>query len=299
MTGYRWRVELRPVSGALGVEVRGLELERADDATVDTIRRLVHEHLVVFFPGQALSVAGHQRLGRAFGEITANSYTPFVDDAYPGVTVHRSEDGYVADVWHSDGQPRPAPVKFTIFKMVTAPTRGGDTMWSNQYRLYERLSEPMRDLLDGLTTVQRSLVNPAEESTHRAVVVHPETGRKLLYVSKAHTIRFLELTAGVSRALIDYLVDLAVQPEYVCRYRWTSGDVGLWDNLATVHYGVNDFDEPRVFHRVLVQGPELARGADRWPPAADASVQRTMVRADGTTGVVGEMAEQLWPARTN
>ena len=154
-------MELRPVSGALGVEVRGVDLEHADESTLATVESLVHEHLVVFFPGQQLSVAGHHRLGRAFGEVTANSYTPFVDADYPGVTVHRSEDGYVADVWHSDGQPRQAPVKFTIFKMVTAPGRGGDTMWSNQYRLYERLSEPMRDLLDGLTTVQRSLVNPA------------------------------------------------------------------------------------------------------------------------------------------
>jgi taurine dioxygenase len=204
---------------------------------------LLHEHLVIFFPDQQLSIAGHLRLGSALGEVVENSYTPGADLSYPGVTVHRSEDGYVADVWHSDGQPRPAPVKYTIFKMITAPSRGGDTMWINQYRVYEQLSQPMRDLLDGLTALQRSLVNPNEQSTHPAVLEHPVTGRKLLYVSKAHTVRFLELSLGESRALIDYLVDVAVQPEYVCRYRWSPDAVGIWDNLATVHYGVNDFDE--------------------------------------------------------
>jgi taurine dioxygenase len=262
---------------------------------VDAVRDLVHEHLVAFFPDQHLTIAAHHSLGLALGDIVENSYTPSVDPAFPGVTLHRSEDGYVADVWHSDGQPRPAPVEFTIFKMITSPTRGGDTMWTNQYAVYERLSPPLRDLLDGLTALQRSLVNPNEQSTHPAVIEHPVTGRKLLYVSKAHTIRFLELSQGESRALIDYLVDVAVRPEYVCRYHWAPGTVGIWDNLATVHYGVNDFDEPREFHRVMVQGPVLPERVSRWPDSDDAR-PRTLVRKDGTPGVVGEMTEKLWPA---
>ena len=166
-------------------------------------------------------------------------------------------------------------------------------MWSNQYRAYERLSAPMRDLLDGLTALQRSLVNPTEQSTHPAVLAHPVTGRRLLYVSRAHTVRFIELTEGESRALIDHLVEVALAPENTCRYQWHEGDVGIWDNLATVHYGVDDFDEPRVFHRVMVQGPTLAAPVGRWP-VFDDGAPRTMVRADGSTGVVGEMSEKLW-----
>ena len=184
----------------------------------------------------------------------------------PGVTVHRSEDGYVADVWHSDGQPRPAPVKYTIFKMITAPSRGGDTIWINQYLVYEQLSPPHARPArrpHRAATIARQPDRAVDRIPQCSSI--PVTGRKLLYVSKAHTVRFLELSLGESRALIDYLVDVATQPEYVCRYRWSPGAVGIWDNLATVHYGVNDFDEPRVFHRVMVQGPVLADRVGRWP----------------------------------
>jgi taurine dioxygenase len=286
-------VQVRAMSGALGAEIRGLDLETIDEDGVASLEALIHEHLVVFLPDQHLSVAGHHRLGSMFGEIVENSYTPGVDDAYPGVTVHRSTDGYVADVWHSDGQPRPAPIKFTIFKMMVSPSRGGDTMWSNQYLVYERLSAPMRALLDGLTARQQSLVNPNEASNHPAVIEHPVTGRRLLYLSRAHSVRLLELTAAESRVLIAHLVEVATQPEFVCRYRWAPGTIGIWDNLATVHYGVNDFDEPREFHRVMVQGPVLAENAGCWP-ASDDGRPRLMVRKDGTAGVVGQMTDKLW-----
>lgn len=290
-------MEIRPIGGALGAEIRGVDLDRVTDADIEAIRAAILDHLAVFFPGQRLTPAGHRRLGAGLGEIVANHYNPQVDPDLPGVTVHRSVDGYVADVWHSDGQPRQAPVAFTILKMVQMPSRGGDTMFSNQYRVYDRLSAPLKELLDGLTAVQRSLINPNEGATHRAVVVHPVTGRKLLYVSKAHTTRFVELSQRESRALIDHLVEESLTPENTYRYHWTPGDVGIWDNLAVLHYGVADFDEPRMFHRVMVQGPELPTGVDRWP-AVDDATPRTVLRKDGTAGVVGQMDEQLWVERS-
>lgn len=282
-------LEVTPVGGALGAEVRGLDLAAVDDELVATIRRLLAEHLVVFFPDQELSVAAHLRLGQAFGDVVANTYIPIVDPDYPGVSLHRSEDGYVADVWHSDGQQHPAPVKLTILHMRTCPSRGGDTMWANQHAVYDALSAPLRELLDGLTAVQRSGVNPSEEATHPAVLEHPETGRRVLYVSKHHTVRFLELSAKESRVLIDYLVEFSVQPEYVCRYRWTPNAVGIWDNIGTQHYGVADFVEPRVFHRVMVAGVELPPRAGRWPALGDE--RRTVVVQGGGRGVIGQMSE--------
>jgi taurine dioxygenase len=286
-------VEIRTVSGSLGAEVRGIDLNLPDTGVVNALRELLAAHLVLFFPDQHLSVDEHLALGQALGPVSANAYIPSVDAEHPGVSLHRSEDGYIADVWHSDGQTRRAPVAVTILKMVTAPARGGDTMWANQHAVYESLSAPMRELLDGLTALQRSGVNPSEETTHPAVIEHPETKRRLLYVSKHHTVRFVEMSLGESRALIDYLVAYSVQPEFVCRYRWAPGTVGIWDNLATQHYGVNDFDEPRVFHRVMVDGPVLAERAQRWPLVAPAG-PRTMVVKGGGKAVVGSVTSKLW-----
>jgi taurine dioxygenase len=148
-------------------------------------------------------------------------------------------------------------------------------------------------LLDGLTAVQRSGVNPSEETTHPAVIVHPVTGRRLLYVSEHHTAPFLELSADEGRALLNFLAAFSVQPEFVCRYRWAEGTVGMWDNVATQHYGVNDFTEPRVFHRVMVSGPVLPSHVERWPPAEDVS-PRTMVVKGGHKAAVGSMTPGLW-----
>ena len=282
-------MDIRQLSGALGAEVRGIDLEDTDAAT---IRQLVLDHLVVTFPDQHLSVGGQLRLAESLGDVIANTFTQQADPAHPGVTVHRAADGYVADVWHSDGQPQPAPVKFTMLHMLEVPERGGDTVWTNQCRVFEKLSPPLQVMLRELTALQRSLVNPNEESTHPAVIEHPETGRELLYVSRAHTVRFLELTLAESRALLAHLFDIAQTPEFTCRYRWTPGTVGLWDNVATVHYAVNDYDEPRSFNRVMVAGPVLPERVSHWPDAAD--TRQRVLRRDGATSVVGAATEKLW-----
>jgi taurine dioxygenase len=248
-------MDIRPVGGALGAEVRGIDLSALDRGVTATVRALLREHLVVFFPDQHLSVDAHLRLGESLGDVVANSYIPAVDDEHPGVSIHRSEDGYVANVWHSDGQPRQAPVKLTIFKMVTAPGRGGDTMFANQHLVYERLSTPMREFLDGLTALQRSGVNPAEQATQPAVITHPETGRKLLYVNHSYTVCFDGMTEEESRPLLGYLLDHGHRPEFTCRFRWETGSIAFWDNRVCKHLAIHDAGPfRRVMRRTQLAG---------------------------------------------
>jgi taurine dioxygenase len=256
-------VEVTRLSAALGAEVQGIDLARADGDLVSEIRCLLQEHLVLFFREQHLSVEAHVRLGEALGGIYRNPAIEPVDEEHPGASIHRGD--YVTNYWHSDGQPRRNPVRVTILKMVTCPSSGGDTMWANQHAAYEELSAPIRDLLDGLTAQHTSAAYEEERWTHPAVLLHPETGRKLLYVSRHNTVRLLELSPGESDALLGYLFDWSVRPDLVCRYRWTAGTVAIWDNLATLHYALADFDEPRVTHRVMVDGSELEDFARRWP----------------------------------
>lgn len=99
-----------------------------------------------------------------------------------------------------------------------------------------------------------------------AVIQHPDTGRKYLFISDLHVKKFVELTAAESEVLLAYLGAVAVRPEFTCRYRWASGTVNLWDNRCTQHYAVNDFTEKRLAHRVTAHVSVPPQGAaGRWP----------------------------------
>ena len=87
------------------------------------------------------------------------------------------------------------------------------------------------------------------------VRVHPETGRKALYVNIAHTARFQDMTEEESAPLLQYLYQHQVRPEFTCRFQWTVGSIAFWDNRSTQHYAANDYyPNRRRMERVAVKG---------------------------------------------
>jgi taurine dioxygenase len=263
MTG----VSITPVSGALGAEVRGLDLERLDDAGFEELEQALIDHLVVFLPDQHLTPAGHRALGRRFGEIEIHPFLQKLSDEYQEIVVLDGDAGARADVWHTDVTFSESPPLCSILHMVTCPSRGGDTMFSNQYLVYDALSAPMRELVDGLTAVHTAAVfgHPEQQAEHPAVRVHPVTGRASLYVNRQFTSHFPQLRRGESDALLAYLLAFSEQPQFQCRYRWAPGGVGIWDNRCTQHYAVNDYNEPRLIQRVTVLGDAPKGEPPRWP----------------------------------
>jgi taurine dioxygenase len=165
--------------------------------------------------------------------------------------------------------------------MVTLPATGGDTMWSNQYAAYEGLSAPMRHLLDDLTAIHDyQKVNAVAE--HRVVRVHPETGRRCLYVNCRYTSRIAQLSRRESDALLDFLRIHSVQPHFTVRYRWSVGTVAVWDNRCTQHMVVNDFVGERVIQRVTFADNEpeqLTSPWDRFKPTKNTIAFRADVVA--------------------
>jgi taurine dioxygenase len=260
-------VTVEPVSGALGAEIRGLDLEHITDDGFATLKQLLLDHLVVFLPHQHLTPDGHRALGHRFGEIEIHPFIPKLSEDYPEIIVLDGDHGGRADVWHTDVTWSLSPPIASILHMVKCPTRGGDTMFTNQYLAYESLSPPMRELLDGLTAVHNAAVfgHPEQQAEHPAVRVHPETGRRSLYVNRQFTSHFPQLRRAESDALLAYLYSFSEQPTYTCRYRWQPGGVGIWDNRCTQHYAVNDYDETRVIQRVTVLGDHPEGGEPRWP----------------------------------
>ncbi|HEX7095041.1 MAG TPA: TauD/TfdA family dioxygenase [Acidimicrobiales bacterium] len=246
--------EITPVSGALGAEVRGIDLRRPlADEQVAELRQLLLEHLVLFFPDQHLTPSQHRAFAASFGELECSWNHVKVDDDHPEISVISSARGTIADVWHLDQSYFAVPNAFGSLNMITAPPRGGDTIWSNQYLVYERLSDPFKRLLEGLTAVHVSTGDSSRVAHHPAVIVHPETGRRAVFVSTHHVKEFVELTRDESETVLQHLARKACEPEVTCRYRWREGTVNIWDNRCTQHYAVNDYDGLRVMHRATVK----------------------------------------------
>ena len=136
-------------------------------------------------------------------------------------------------------------------------------MWSNQCLAYEKLSEPFRSLVNGMTAVHTAAVfqNPDIAVEHPMIRVHPENGSSALYVNRLFTSHIPQLHPDESRSLLEHLFSWSVAPEFTCRWSWKHGDVVMWDNRSTQHYAVNDYVGQRIMQRVTVLGTERPTGA--------------------------------------
>ncbi len=270
MAAVTTELDIRPIGAALGAEIHGIKLAEIDDATFAAVREAWLEHLVLFFPGQHLSPDDHRAFAERFGEAEIHQFLPKFDDEHPEIVVLEAERGFVADVWHTDCTFEPNPPICSVLNALVMPDTGGDTMWSNQYLAYERLAEPMKEMINGLTAVNSAAAygQPEVTAVHPVVRVHPETGRPSLFVNKQFTQRIVELSRDESEALLAMLFAHASATPFTCRYSWSPGDVGMWDNRCTQHYAVNDFDGARSISRVTILGddPKPAFDTDKWEP---------------------------------
>jgi taurine dioxygenase len=268
-TASKGTPEVVRLAGSLGAEVRGISLARITAEQAETIRRLLLQHLVLFFPEQHLSVDEHIAFGRHFGTLEGhpNLKNPFSDR--PEIFELAASRGGVADEWHSDITFQAQPSVLSILNMVKCPEVGGDTMWANMVRAYEELSAPLRDLCEGLTALHDAHPHGKPElmAVHPVVRVHPVTGRKSLFVNEHFTRRIVELSHEESDVLLRHLTRWASNPRFTVRYRWSKGTIAMWDNRCTQHFVLNDFDEERIIQRVTVMGdvPEAAC-PPRWQP---------------------------------
>jgi taurine dioxygenase len=268
-------IAIHPIAGALGAEISGVDLSRPlDDATLGALRRAWLEHLVIFFRDQDLSPAQFLVFARRFGEAIEYPFVNGLDDYPEIIPVLKLEHERVnfGGVWHSDTAYLDVPPMASMLIAREIPPFGGDTLFANMYLAYETLSDGMKRLLDPLAAVNASakadvtrtredrMKDGAREkkdylATHPVVRVHPETGRRALYVNVAHTIRFDGMTEEESAPLLDYLFRHQIRPEFTCRFRWRPGSIAFWDNRCTQHNPINDYHgHRRLLHRVTLAG---------------------------------------------
>ena len=268
-TPIRHDLDVRRLSGSLGAEVFGLSLAEVTPNDTDVIHELLLEHMVLFFPDQHLTPDEHIDFGRHFGTLESHPNLDFESER-PEFFELRAEDGTgaVADEWHSDISFEAHPSRFAILQMKECPDVGGDTLWANTAKAYDELTPPLRDLCDGLTALHDAgpHLKPEQTFIHPVVRVHPETGRRSLFVNEHFTRRIVELSDAESAMLLPYLCRWIHEPRFTVRYRWSEGTVAMWDNRCTQHHVLNDFEGPRMIQRVTVMGDEVEPAEEpRWP----------------------------------
>jgi taurine dioxygenase len=117
------------------------------------------------------------------------------------------------------------------------------------------LADASKTREDRLRDSARTLSESAYMAEHPVVRVHPETGRKTLYINPAHTLRFKEMTEQESAPILSFLFAHQIRPEFTCRFSWSEGALALWDNRCALHYPINDYHgHERVMHRITLKG---------------------------------------------
>jgi alpha-ketoglutarate-dependent taurine dioxygenase len=272
-------LDLERLGPGFGAQVHGVDLSRASDEQVLAVRRALAEHKVLFFSGQHdLGPDSQVALGRRLGQVTeSHPVVPGVDDKHPEIYALDSAEGGFADVWHTDVTFVRRPPLGSVLRAVVLPPTGGDTQWADAQLAYESLSAPVQRLADELVAVhdgtrefgyylaqrqartqwegqQYQALTPVE---HPVVRVHPETGRKGLFVNPGFTSHLKGVSDAESRSLLDLFYAHITKPEHIVRHRWAVGDVAMWDNRSTLHYANRDYgDQRRVMHRITLRGDE-------------------------------------------
>jgi taurine dioxygenase len=273
-------LKVQPLTSAIGSVISGVDLREPLDAeTTAAIRRTLLDRGVVFFHGQELSSEQMHAFVSNFG-------TPINSDYFASPTdgvQHKpaAPDKIVAGdlrptrfgtaVWHSDITWFAKPPWATILRAEKIPPVGGDTCWADMEAAYEALSKPFRDMLDRLTAVhsmqptleREPLLRQAieakgrpvvMESVHPVVTVHPETGRRALFVNECSTTRIVELSPIESMQVLTALFMHIRSPDFTVRWRWTANDLAFWDNRSVQHYAVPDYDQERLMQRAELAG---------------------------------------------
>ncbi|MDB5470718.1 MAG: taurine dioxygenase [Caulobacter sp.] len=275
MTG----LTIRRVAGALGAELGGVDLaEPLDSDTIAAIRAALNAHQVIFFRDQTLGAEQQLAFGRRFGPLNVHPYVAGMAD-HPEVMEIIKEPTDKLNFgggWHSDMSFLETPSIGSILYAVQTPEFGGDTLFASQAAAYDALSEGLKATLEGLRAVhsagmeysakgasaqKRASMQVAEaeglagEFIHPVVKVHPETGRKALYVNPAFTMRFDGWTRKESKALLDQLFEHSRQEAFTCRFSWRDGSVAFWDNRQVWHYALNDYPGQRRHMRRVTVDP--------------------------------------------
>ena len=278
-------VSLKPITSGIGVEIAGIEIAHLDEGDFAVIHRALLDHLVIVFHDQQLSPADHLAFARRFGALEPPHpvFAHLADHPQVSVLENRGNEGVYNDEWHTDVTFRTQPALGSILYARVIPEKGGDTLWANLNAAYDALSPALKRAVEGLSAWHdicgggpynrvanyREIVLAQPNGPqrlaeiqrefppmlHPVVRVHPETGRKGLFVNRSFTTHIDGLSKLESDWLLGLLLEHSEQTGFQMRHRWRVNDLVMWDNRCTLHLATADYAPAhRLMHRVTVQG---------------------------------------------
>lgn len=245
---------VEPLTAGIGAVIHGINMAAATDAQVATVWRLLLDRKVVFFRDQGHitrdeHMAFAQRfanIGLAFGrqqKLRATTTNAAITaEEYPEILRLYSDEArpFAAANWHSDVTWSSRPPLGSLLLSRKAPPVGGDTMFADSYAHWDALDPELKAFLEGRRAIHGRAGR--DEVAHPICRTHPVTGRKALYVNPTFTNSIEGMTPDDSAKLLAQLyAKMYATPEYLCRFRWYTGSVAMWDNRACQHYAVADF----------------------------------------------------------
>jgi taurine dioxygenase len=271
-------MQFKPVSGALGAEVGGIDVRTLNPNEMSELLSVLHRYEVIFFRGARLSPEEHMDVATKFGEINLFPTARVTGSTTP--TFQVISDGpdspSEADYWHTDVTWTAEPPKYALLHAEIVPERGGDTLWASMTAAYDALSPTMQQLLTELEVVHdcesflegmRKKAPDAADALaqrlrdefppvkHPLVRTHPDTGRRVLFLGGRFMRQIDGMNLDESSALLGFLARHIEDPRFHCRWRWQAGDLAIWDERSTNHRSAGDyFPQVRSIRRVEIAG---------------------------------------------
>lgn len=275
-------IKVTPQSTALGAVISGVDLSKEPSKhAMAELKDAFGRYSVIFFRNQDLAPQQHIAMAERWGAINVNRFFKPLD-GYPQIAQvikEANQKENIGGTWHTDHSYDLIPAMGSMLYAREVPTVGGDTLFSSMYLAYEALSEDLKKMLADLKAWHSSrhafgysvtdsehfedgrLANPGQatqDALHPVVITHPLTGRKALYVNADFTIRFDGWTVEQSQPILDFLYAHGARQEFTCRFHWEPGSIAFWDNRATWHYAMNDYQgHRRIMHRITLEGVAL------------------------------------------
>ena len=264
-------LRLEPVTGTIGAEVPGLDLRApVSEPQAQALRAALLEHQVLFLRDQHLDIARQKQVTEIFGPLISLPYVVPMEGEPQVIRVMKKAEerggGVFGGNWHSDFSFVQQPPAGSVLSAVTLPPYGGDTVWANMIAAYEALPADLKQTVDGRGAIHtgkpygvkhspppsarssasirmtRDDPEADRERVKPAVLEHPDSGRRALFVNPTYTTRLEGLSEAESAPVLEALYKHCTRPEFCCRFRWSPGALVIWDNRTTMHYAVNDYD---------------------------------------------------------